>query len=149
MMEYTILPAVNASLNFVAGVLLMAGLYFIKQKDKQKHKLAMLSAFAVSVIFLGCYLLHKWLLFEATGTYNTVFQGEGFWRIVYFVMLITHVILAAAVPVLAIITLRLGLKDDVEKHRRIAKITFPIWMYVSVTGVLIYFMLYQWFSPTI
>lgn len=106
----------------------------------------MLSAFIVSVIFLLCYLLHKWMLFQSTGTYNTTFQGEGIWRTVYFTVLITHVILAAAVPVLAIITLRRGLLNNIEQHRKIAKITFPIWMYVSVTGVLIYFMLYQWFT---
>ena len=105
----------------------------------------MILAFVVSVVFLVCYLLHKYLLFVNTGSYNTTFSGEGMWRFIYFTILITHVILAAFVPVLALLTIRRGLVMNVEKHRKIAKITYPIWMYVSVTGVIVYFMLYHFF----
>ena len=108
----------------------------------------MLTAFTVSVLFLAGYLLHKWHLYETTGSYNTTFQGEGIVRVVYFVILISHVLLAMTVPVLSFITLFRGLKMNVEKHRKIARITFPIWLYVSVTGVIVYFMLYQWFPAS-
>jgi uncharacterized membrane protein YozB (DUF420 family) len=140
------LPALNASLNAVSTVLLVLGFRHIKAKRIEQHRTMMLTAFAVSIIFLLCYLLHKWHLFTTTGTYNTTFQGQGVWRPVYFTLLITHVALAATVPVLASITLFRGLKMNVERHRAIARITFPIWLYVSVTGVLVYFMLYQWFA---
>ena len=139
------LPAMNAALNALSTVLLLTGFRFIKQKRIPQHRAMMLSAFVVSMLFLAGYLLHKWHLYETTGSYNTTFQGEGAWRIAYFVLLISHIVLAATVPVLAVITLFRGLKMNVAKHRRIAKITFPIWLYVSVTGVLVYFMLYQWF----
>jgi len=135
----------NAALNALSTVLLLTGFRFIKQKRIPQHRAMMLSAFVVSMLFLAGYLLHKWHLYETTGSYNTTFQGEGAWRIAYFVLLISHIVLAATVPVLAVITLFRGLKMNVAKHRRIAKITFPIWLYVSVTGVLVYFMLYQWF----
>jgi protein SCO1/2/putative membrane protein len=108
----------------------------------------MVSAFVVSMLFLVGYLLHKWHLYSTTGSYNTVFQGVGLWRSVYFSILITHVILAALVPFLTVITLFRGWKMDVSRHRRIARITFPIWLYVSVTGVVVYFMLYQWFPAS-
>jgi len=140
------LPAVNATLNGISTVLLLTGLRFIKRKEITKHRLCMLTAFVVSIAFLACYLLHKVHLYQTTGSYNTTFKGTGGWRIFYFVLLSTHVVLAAVVPVLASITLFRGLKMKVEKHRRIARITFPIWLYVSVTGVLVYFMLYQFFA---
>ena len=142
------LPAMNAALNAVSTVLLLTGFRFIKQKRIPQHRAMMVSAFIVSMLLLAGYLLHKWHLYETTGSYNTTFQGEGVWRIMYFVVLISHILLAATVPFLAVITLFRGLKMNVAKHRRIAKITFPIWLYVSVTGVLVYFMLYQWF-PTV
>ncbi len=138
----------NAALNAVSTVLLLAGFRFIKQKRIPQHRAMMVSAFIVSMLFLAGYLLHKWHLYETTGSYNTTFQGEGGWRIVYFVVLISHILLAATVPFLAVITVYRGLKMNVAKHRRIAKITFPIWLYVSVTGVLVYFMLYQWFPAS-
>lgn len=140
------LPAVNATLNGISTVLLLTGLRFIKRKEIAKHRLCMLTAFVVSIAFLACYLLHKVHLYQTTGSYNTTFKGTGAWRIFYFILLFTHVVLAAVVPVLASITLFRGLKMKVEKHRRIARITFPIWLYVSVTGVLVYFMLYQFFA---
>lgn len=140
------LPALNASLNAVSTVLLVLGLRHIKAKRIEQHRAMMLSAFVVSIVFLLCYLLHKWHLYTSTGTYNTAFQGQGMWRPIYFTLLISHVVLAATVPVLASITLFRGLKMRVERHRAIAKVTFPVWLYVSVTGVLVYFMLYQWFA---
>ena len=135
----------NAVLNAVSTVLLLTGFRFIRRKQIPQHRAMMVSAFIVSMLFLLGYLLHKWHLYETTGSYNTTFQGEGLWRLVYFVVLISHVILAATVPFLAVVTLFRGWKMNVAKHRRIARITFPVWLYVSVTGVLVYFMLYQWF----
>ena len=142
------LPAINATLNAASTILLLTGFSFIKQKKIAQHRAMMLTAFVVSVLFLVGYLLHKWHLYETTGSYNTTFQGEGIARVAYFVILISHVLLAMTVPVLSFITLFRGLKMNVEKHRKIARITFPIWLYVSVTGVIVYFMLYQWFPAS-
>lgn len=139
------LPLVNALLNTVSAILLIIGFRFIKQKKIQQHRMVMITAFVISIIFLACYLLHKYHLYNTTGSYNTSFQGVGVWRYVYFTVLITHLILAVLVPFLAVITLFRGLKMKVELHRKIAKITLPIWMYVSVTGVLVYLMLYKLF----
>lgn len=140
------LPALNATLNAVCTVLLLVGYRLIRQKKIEQHRIVMIAAFGVSVVFLACYLLHKWHLYTTTGAYNTVFPGHGMWRTIYLALLISHVTLAATVPVLAIITIRRGLRMSVETHRRIARITLPIWLYVSVTGVIVYFMLYQWFG---
>lgn len=140
------LPAVNATLNAISTILLLMGFRFIKAKRIPQHRAMMISAFVMSILFLVGYLLHKWHLYSTTGSMNTTFQGVGGWRIFYLILLATHVILAASVPFLAGITLFRGLKMDVARHRKIARITFPIWLYVSVTGVLVYFMLYQWFA---
>ncbi len=145
-MDYTLLPTINAMLNSISVILLIIGFREIKKKNIATHKKIMISAFVVSVVFLICYLLHKYLLFVNTGSYNTAFSGAGMWRYIYFIILITHVVLAAFVPVLAILTIRRGLVMNVEMHRKIAKITYPIWMYVSVTGVIVYFMLYHIFQ---
>lgn len=146
-MDLALLPAINATLNAIATVLLLTAYRAIRQKKIRLHRGLMLGSFCVSMVFLALYLLHKWLLWKATGAFNTHFTGTGIWRPLYFILLISHVSLAATVPVLAVITLFRGLKMKVEKHRKIAKITFPIWLYVSITGVLVYFMLYQWFAP--
>lgn len=90
--------------------------------------------------------MHKWHLYSTTGSYNTTFHGQGAFKALYFSILITHVALAVTVPVLASITLFRGLNMRVVKHKRLARVTLPIWLYVSVTGVIVYFMLYQW-SP--
>ena len=137
------LPAVNATLNGLATILLMVGYWFIRHGEQQKHKKTMLSAFATSVLFLVFYLLYHFALQSYTGTASRKFGGEGAIRTIYYFILITHVVLAAAVPVLAWVTIRRGLKQQWEAHRKIAKITFPIWLYVSITGVVIYFMLYH------
>lgn len=139
------LPAVNATLNGICTILLLRGLMFIKRKDVQRHRMMMIAAFVVSMTFLAGYLLHKYHLYTTTGSYNTTFAGPDMWRVVYLVILITHVSLAAGVPILALITISRGLSMRVELHRKIAKVTLPIWLYVSVTGVIVYFMLYQWF----
>lgn len=139
-----VLPTVNASLNGLATLLLVAGLVLIKCGRRDAHKNVMLTAFGVSIAFLLCYLAYHFALHHYTHEAGQKFAGQGAIRPVYFTILITHVVLAAAVPVLAIITIRRGLKARWEAHRKIAKITFPIWLYVSVTGVIIYLMLYQW-----
>jgi protein SCO1/2/putative membrane protein len=138
------LPAINASLNGLATVLLFAGWVLIKLHKPAAHKAAMLTAFAVSMAFLACYLVYHQQLRQWTGSGSHRFEGQGLIRPVYFTILISHVLLAAAVPVLALITIYRGLKGDWERHKRLARVTFPIWLYVSVTGVIIYFILYHW-----
>lgn len=137
------LPALNAGLNGLATILLVVGYVFIRKGEQNKHKKTMLTAFGTSVLFLVFYLVYHFALQSYTGEASRKFQGEGLIRPVYYFILLTHVVLAAAVPVLAWITIRRGLKQQWEAHRRIAKITFPIWLYVSITGVVIYFMLYH------
>ena len=138
------LPTTNAMLNGLATLLLMGGFVAIKRRNAALHKRLMLFAFTTSVAFLGSYLLYHFALNHYTGTHGKPFTGTGGVRIVYFALLGSHVILAAAVPVLAVITIIHGLRGAWAKHRLIAKITFPIWLYVSVTGVIIYGMLYHW-----
>ena len=138
------LPAVNASLNGLAFVLLVVGWVLIRRGHRDAHKKTMLAAFGTSILFLTVYLLYHGAMVHYTGEGQVKFQGTGAIRTVYFVILISHVLLAIAVPVLAIVTIRRGLKQQWEAHRRIARITFPIWVYVSLTGVIIYLMLYQW-----
>lgn len=135
------LPGLNACLNGLATLLLVFGMVAIKRERKDVHGYLMGAAFVVSCVFLVSYLAHKALVRGV----HTPFLGEGFWRPVYYTMLITHIILAIAVPPLAIVTMRHALAGRYEAHRRLAKWTFPIWLYVSVTGVLVYFFLYRWF----
>jgi putative membrane protein len=135
------LPAVNASLNALATVFLTLGFIFIKRGQKIAHRNSMIAAVTTSAIFLVFYVLHKILVRGV----HTPFGGEGAIRTVYYVMLITHILLAMAIVPLVLITLHRGLKERWEHHKKIARWTWPIWMYVSVTGVLVYFMLYQWF----
>jgi putative membrane protein len=136
-MDVHSLPAVNATLNGIAAVLLAIGYTLIRKKRIDAHRRVMLTAFGVSVVFLACYLFYH---FNAGIVY---YQKTGLLRYVYLTILTTHTILAVITPVLAIITLRRGLRMDVERHRAIARWTFPIWMYVSVTGVVVYLMLYR------
>lgn len=132
------LPAVNASLNGLATLLLVTGYVLIRRNRVHAHKRVMLSAFGVSIVFLACYLVYH----AYAG--SKPFPGTGLMRPVYFTILISHILLAAAVPVLAVVTIYRALKGQWDKHRRIARVTFPIWLYVSVTGVMIYVMLYHW-----
>jgi uncharacterized membrane protein YozB (DUF420 family) len=129
------LPAVNASLNGLATLLLLVGYVLIRQKRTLAHKRVMLSAFGVSVVFLASYLVYH----GYAG--SKPFAGTGWTRPVYFSILISHIILAAAVPVLAGVTIYRGLTGHFERHKKIARVTFPIWLDVSVTGVMIYAML--------
>lgn len=133
------LPALNAVLNAVSAVLLVVGRRLARARRFAAHKRVMLSAFGVSSVFLASYLLHKWLRdFE-----NTTFHATGVAKGAYLALLFTHVVLAMTVPVFAIVLIRLGLRDERTRHRRIARIAWPIWMYVSVTGVVIYVLLYH------
>lgn len=139
------LPAMNAILNSISTVLLLCGYTAMRKKRITLHRALMLSAFVVSMLFLVGYVVHKIVLHNATGSWNTPFGGEGFMRGIYLAILATHVLLAMVVPFLASLTLFRGLKMNVKQHRAIARITFPVWLYVSVTGVIVYMMLYQWF----
>jgi uncharacterized membrane protein YozB (DUF420 family) len=131
------LPALNATLNGTAAVLLLTAYTLIRRGKRQAHKRVMLAAFSVSTVFLISYLVYH----ANAGLVR--YARPGVLHAIYIAILTTHTILAATVPVLAIITLRRGLKGDFVRHRRIAKWTFPIWLYVSVTGVVVYLMLYQ------
>lgn len=138
-MNINILPMINAGLNGLSAILLLTGYTFIRRGNRESHRLCMVAAFIVSIVFLVSYLVHHAL---AGIIY---YPGHGWSKILYETILTTHTILAVTVPVLAIITLRRALKGNFEKHRKIARITFPIWLYVSVTGVIVYFMLYRGF----
>ena len=141
-MDLSFLPAVNASLNLLATALLVSGRVLIRRGRVAAHRRAMLGAFAVSSLFLVLYVLHKaWRDFE-----NTPYHGEGALRVLYLAILFTHLTLAMAVPVLAIRLVQLGLGGRIARHRRLAVVAWPIWMYVSITGVVIYGMLYP-FNP--
>jgi putative membrane protein len=131
------LPAVNAILNSTSAVLLLCGYYFIRQRKIPVHRAFMIAAFITSILFFTSYIIYH---MHAGSTH---FTGTGMIRKVYFTILISHTILAALVPFLAIITLVLALSKRFAKHRKIARWTLPIWLYVSVTGVVIYWMLYQ------
>jgi len=130
------LPTLNAALNGICSVLLLIGYRHIRAGRITQHRRTMITAFATSIIFLISYVIYH----AQVG--SKPYTGEGVLRIVYFTILIPHIILAAAVVPLAILTLRRGLIRDDVKHRKIAKITLPIWLFVSVTGVIVYAMLY-------
>jgi uncharacterized membrane protein YozB (DUF420 family) len=137
------LPALNAVLNGTAAVLLVTAYVLIKQGRREAHKKVMLSAFTVSVIFLISYLVYHFYRVYELHVGVTRYPHTGLIRNVYYTILFTHTVLAAAVPVLAIITMRRGLKGKFASHVKIARWTLPIWLYVSVTGVVVYLMLYQ------
>lgn len=133
------LPTLNAALNTVATLLLVAGWVFIRRGQWRAHRAAMVAAFGVSALFLASYL-----------TYHAVvghvpFSGQGAVRPVYFAILLTHILLAVAVPFLAVAMFVLAVRGRWESHRRLGRITMPIWLYVSVTGVVIYLMLYHFY----
>ena len=132
-----ILPTVNAILNASAAVLLVWGYTLIRRKRIDQHRRVMITAFCVSCAFLVCYLVYH----AQVGSVR--FAKPGAIRVVYLTILATHTVLAAVVPFLAIITLRRGLAARYDRHRRIARWTLPIWLYVSVTGVVVYVMLYH------
>jgi uncharacterized membrane protein YozB (DUF420 family) len=137
MIDYAVLPTVNATLNAVSGVFLLVGYILIRRRQINAHRNAMLGAFASSTLFLISYLVYH------AHAGSRPFTGQGAIRYVYFAILISHVTLAAVILPMAITTLSRGLRGRYSDHKRIAKWTFPIWMYVSVTGVIVYMMLYQ------
>jgi putative membrane protein len=137
MLSVTDLPALNATLNAIAAIFLTLGYICIKTRRIAQHKACMIAAFVTSTLFLISYLTYH----AQVG--SRPFQGQGSIRIVYFTILITHVILAAAIVPLVLITLTRGLRNQFAKHRAIARWTLPLWMYVSITGVIVYLMLYQ------
>jgi putative membrane protein len=131
------LPTVNATLNAIAAVLLICGFVMIKRGRIQMHRRFMLSAFATSALFLVSYVVYH------ANVGSKPFEGQGAIRLVYFAILITHVVLAAIILPMALITLTHALRERFERHVPIARWTLPIWLYVSVTGVIVYVMLYQ------
>lgn len=131
------LPALNASLNFAATLFLLAGYVFIKRGDRAKHRLAMIGALTMSAAFLTSYVIYHY------HAGSVPFTQQGPIRIVYFTILITHIILAMAIVPLVLMTVRYAFTNRFTQHRRIARWTWPLWMYVSVTGVIIYLMLYR------
>lgn len=133
------LPAVNASLNALAAVLLLLGYREIRRGRMARHRAFMIAACGASTLFLVSYLTYH------AHAGSRPFTGQGPVRLVYFAILISHVILAAAILPLALITLTRALRERFDRHRAIARWTLPIWLYVSVTGVAVYFMLYHWF----
>lgn len=136
-MEVRDLPALNATLNSISTMLLLFGYYFIKRKEIERHRLCMVLAFLTSCIFLVSYLIYHYY------AGSVPFEGQGPIRTVYFTILISHIVLAATVPFLALLALYRAWRKDFVRHRAVAKWAWPIWMYVSVTGVLVYVMLYE------
>lgn len=136
-MSLSDLPALNATLNATSAVLLLTGYAFIRRGHVRRHRAAMISACVVSTLFLTSYVIYH------ANAGSKPFTGRGPIRALYFTILLTHVVLAAAVPPLALITLWRGLRARFDRHVAIARWTLPIWMYVSVTGVIVYLMLYR------
>jgi uncharacterized membrane protein YozB (DUF420 family) len=137
MIPVSSLPAVNATLNAISAVLLLSGYFFIRQRRITAHKACMVSALAVSALFLLSYLYYHY------HHGSTPFPGQGWTRGLYFTILISHIILAAAILPLALVTVARAWRGQFDRHVRLARWTLPIWLYVSVTGVTIYWMLYQ------
>ena len=136
-MQLTDFPALNAVLNGTSAVFLLLGFYFIKNKNIPAHRISMICAAAASTVFLGCYLYYHY------HHGSTKYPHHDWTRPVYFTILITHTILATVNLPIILKTLWHAIRGDFEKHKKIARIAFPVWLYVSVTGVIIYFMLYQ------
>lgn len=131
------LPALNAALNSLSAVFLFAGFLFIRARNQNAHRACMLAACACSVAFLSSYLIYHYQVGSVP------FRGQGWIRPLYFTILLSHTILATAVVPLAMLTLIRALRQRFDTHRRIARWTFPIWLYVSITGVIVYWMLYR------
>ena len=136
-MSTTDLPTLNAILNGIAALFLVSGFVMIRRGRRDAHRLCMLGAFGMSTLFLISYLIYH----ASVG--SVPFQGQGAVRVVYFAILITHIVLAAAIVPMAVLTLVHGLGARFDRHRRIARWTLPVWLYVSVTGVIVYLMLYR------
>ncbi len=137
MIEIRDLPALNALLNLTSAILVATGFYFVRQKKIGAHRACMVAAVVVSSFFLTSYLIYHYQVGSVP------FEPEGLIRTVYFTILFTHTVLAVVVVPMVLRTVYLAVRDQLEKHRRIARWTFPVWLYVSVTGVIVYLMLYQ------
>jgi uncharacterized membrane protein YozB (DUF420 family) len=135
--DYTVLPAVNATLNAISTIFLATGWAFIRRGQMARHRACMIAAFVTSALFLTSYLVYH------ANVGSVPFRGLGTVRLLYFAILTTHIILAAAILPLALITLSRALSRRFDRHRAIARWTLPIWLYVSITGVVIYLMLYR------
>jgi len=144
-MSITDLPAVNAFLNGVSAVLLSFGYYFIRHGNIKVHRRCMVGAFISSVIFLACYITYHSYLAYHLHQGPTRFVNPPWFRPIYLTILLTHTVLAVAIVPMVLITLNRALRARFDLHRKIARWTWPLWMYVSVTGVLIYWLLYQKF----
>jgi putative membrane protein len=139
------IPTLNASLNATATVLLVTGFVLIRNKRIAAHRACMTTAFVVSALFLVGYLGHKYLRWQAGDAVNSTINATGAIKTFYLVMLATHVVLAMVILPLVLRTFVLARRGDFTRHRIWARWTFPLWLYVSVTGVLVYFFLYRWF----
>jgi putative membrane protein len=148
MMEHllatSIFPPLNASLNAISTVFLLAGFWFIKNGRKEAHQKSMTGALITSSLFLLCYVYYHY-----TSGHTTFPKEYPTARIIYLAILFPHVVLAVLNVPLIIITVMAAVKGNFEKHRKFAKVAFPIWLFVSVTGVIVYLMIYQWFPPTV
>lgn len=138
--DYSIFPPIDATLNGTTAILLAIGHRFIKRGSVIRHRATMIAAFGTSSVFLGCYLYYHFHVGSVR------FRGEGWSRPLYFSILISHTVLAALVVPMILATLAFGLTNKFDRHRRLARWTYPIWMYVSVTGVIVYLMLYKLFA---
>lgn len=142
-----IFPHLNASLNALSSVFLIAGFYFIRTKQIARHRAAMLTASTISALFLACYLTHHAIRTYYFGLGPTRFAGEGLARPIYYTILTSHTFLAALVAPFILLTLWRGLKGRYDTHKRIARLVYPVWLYVALTGVVVYLMLYQIYAP--
>lgn len=141
MTDYSIFPKINALLNGSSAVLLVVGHRLILRGKMTAHRAVMLAAFFTSTLFLISYLYYHWPHHGGV----IYFHGTGWWRPVYFTILISHTILAIVIVPMVIMSLSRGLREQFDRHRAIARWTYPLWLYVSVTGVIVYFMLFQLF----
>lgn len=139
-MDVRILPKVNALINSTVSVLLLAGFGLIRQRRIMAHRACMMAAFALSAVFLISYVVYH------SASEHTAFGGEGLIRTVYYALLISHVVLAAIILPLVLFTLARAVNGRVEQHRKLARWTFPIWLYVSVTGVIVYLMIAPYYG---
>lgn len=142
----SVFPHLNALLNATSGIFLILGLYFVRTKQVSRHRASMLTAASVSAVFLASYLTYHGIRTYYFGLGPTKFTGEGMIRPVYFTILTSHTVLAVVITPFILVTLWRGLKGDFEKHKRLARLVYPIWLYVSMTGVAVYLMLYQFYS---
>jgi len=138
-----IFPHLNAVLNASSGVLLISGFYFILTRQVHRHRFCMLSASIISALFLVSYVTHHVIRTSYFGLGTTKFTGEGIVRPIYFTILTSHTILATLVAPFVILTLVRALKGNFDVHKKIARLVYPVWLYVSITGVIVYLMLYQ------